>query len=79
MIRSKYVPVGVPPRTRVQHVVRIPGAGWHVWLAVDNMQKAYHEWLGTFLLLADDGSVTRVTLRDDGTEHLMEVKPREST
>lgn len=74
---DRYDSIGVPPRQRVYHITRHHHEGWRVWLAVKDMQQPYSLWLGTYLLLRDDGSVTRVTIEPDGMEQIMEIKPRD--
>ena len=71
---TNYTPLGVPPRTRVYHIVRHDGE-WRVWIAVKDMQANYSQWRGTYLALGFDGSVTRVTIQPDGSEDIMEVMP----
>lgn len=69
--------IGVTPNTRVVALMRVEylgKKGWQVWIAVDRPQSNYSEWKGTFLFMADDGSVTRVTVDDEDLERTMVIK-----
>lgn len=65
--------IGIPLRTPLSALLRV-GKDWHVWIAVRDTQVPYEQWQGTYLALSDDGSVTRVTVYDDGHEDVMIVK-----
>ena len=72
------IPIAMPPNTRVLRLERLlhtedfgfhVEGTWKLWLS-HNLTLT----LGTFLLLHDDGSIERVTLREDGTEETFKVK-----
>lgn len=73
---SDRIPIGFPPRTRVYHLERVVGVGWRVWIAVDprTQNRATDKWLGTYLLLCDNGAVQRITHDTDGSELIMDIK-----
>lgn len=65
--------IGIPPHTKLAALFRMQRE-WHVWIAVRDMQQPYSQWEGTRLILRDNGSVTRVTTYEDGSENVMEIK-----
>lgn len=66
--------IAAPPGMRLKALVRV-GDEWHVWIGVHNMSLPYSQWLGTFYVLATDGSVTRVTVRNEGYDDIAPIKP----
>lgn len=65
--------IGIQPRTPFIALFRV-SHGWHAWTAVKDMQLPYSKWTGTYLLLNDDGSSRRVTVYDDGTEDIINIR-----
>ena len=68
---SDRIPIGIPPGTSLLRVERYP-TGWRLWIHNDPSFT-----YGTYLLLADDGSVSRIVERADGVEEVT-IKPKES-
>jgi hypothetical protein len=54
------IPIGLPPRTKLLRIDRVPHLGWRVWI---NQSPCGN--LGTFLLLHNDGRMSNVTVRAD--------------
>ena len=68
-----YHRIGVPVGTRLQALMRVE-RGWMVWTAF-NKASVPEQWLGTYLLLGDDGSVQKITIREDGGEDIWLIRP----
>lgn len=74
--------VGIQPNTRLWALVRGCYAnkrGWMAWIAVDPRRLRFtpDKWYGTYLFMADDGSVLRVTVDQEDEERVMEIKDAE--
>jgi hypothetical protein len=65
--------IGIQPRTPFIALFRVK-FGWHAWTAVRDMQQPYSKWQGTYLILNDDGTSRRVTIYDDGTEDVINIR-----
>ena len=65
--------IGVPPGTRLQALMRVDD-GWLVWTAFNNASTP-ERWLGTYLHLKHDGSINRVTVKEDGSEDVFTIRP----
>ena len=65
--------IGIPPRTSLRTIARHEGL-WVVWTGIDDMQKPYAEWRGTYIALYDNGTAYSMTVQPDGTEDCIRIK-----
>jgi hypothetical protein len=61
--------LGMPLGTRLHRIVRQSDHEWLLWLATNDFV------FGTYLLLDNDGTVTRVTVRNDEGDEINIVRP----
>lgn len=69
--------IGIPPGTRLIGLTRHNNA-WQLWLAVKNKADNPSEWVGTYLLCHDDGSVLRIQ-NDIEPEEVFHVKTSDTS
>lgn len=60
--RQHSVRLGIPPRTQLRVVFRVR-EGWLVFTDCPNLGAELRDMLGTALLLRNDGTAARITLR----------------
>ena len=65
--------IGIPPRTQLQVVFRVR-EGWLVFTSCANPSAELRDMLGTALLLRNNGTAARITLRGGvGNDDHMEI------
>ena len=69
---KKPVRIALQPRTEILFIERHSDGAWCLWISHDANQTT-----GTYIKLNNNGSVERVTLHADGSEDVLEIKPRD--
>ena len=64
--------IAIPQKTFLRTIVRHEHA-WRIWTGVDDMQKSYHRWTGTYILCRDDGVALRIRANADGSEDILRI------
>lgn len=71
--------VSIPLGTYLSALIRVE-SGWQAWTAATkNKSNNPGDWFGTYLLLGDNGSVTRIQEKEDGTRDEWCIRPASST
>ena len=65
--------IGIPIGTTLRHIRRHQ-TFWCLWIGIKDMQAPYHEWIGRYLRLDDNGDMWSVTVREDHSEDMMRIK-----